>query len=75
MLTFVSCSAYYPKDGYVFNTQTKVQKQFINKVKTKGIDNALEWLKKIQGENEYSFPEKNHFKMERRRISLYCGSF
>ena len=41
----------------VFDTQTKYQRKFIAKVKNKGIDVALKWLKK-QGDKDFSIPNK-----------------
>ena len=44
--------------------QTEIQRTFINKVRVEGIDRALPWLKSVQGEREFSYPEKLVLKWE-----------
>ena len=47
---------YYPKDGYIFDTQTEIQKEFIRRITEDGIDAALTWLEPVKAETECSYP-------------------
>lgn len=46
----------FPEDGYVFDTNTPIQKKFINKIHTDGTENALEWLATVK-KGECSYPQ------------------
>ena len=45
-----------PHDGFVFDTHTDVQNEFINRIHTDGINSALEWLLPIKDGKEISYP-------------------
>ena len=54
----------YPPDGFVFDTHTPIQSEFIQKVGCDGIDNALTWLGEVKDNTERSYPEMLTFKWE-----------
>lgn len=53
----------FPPKGYVFDTHTKVQNEFIEKIEKGGIDSAIEWLKSFKN-SELSHPETLVFRWE-----------
>lgn len=57
-------NAIYPPDGFLFDTHTKVQAEFIGKIKGEGTENALLWLEPIKNGAELSKPEKLAFRWE-----------
>ena len=59
-----SCGAFFPPEGYVFDTYMDGQRIFIDKVRTEGIDAALDWLKREQGDLDFSCSKKLIFKFD-----------
>ena len=49
-------ASYFPPDGYVFNTHTAVVREFIGMVKSEGIEKAIEWMRSIEDESDFSHP-------------------
>ena len=46
----------HPCDGFVFDTHTDVQNEFINRIHCDGIDSALDWLLPVKDGKEISYP-------------------
>ena len=46
----------FPENGYVFDTHTPLQNEFIQRVETDGIDSAVKWLKSVKN-SELSHPQ------------------
>jgi len=47
----------FPSDGYLFNTHTAIQDNFIRIIHEQGIDTALDWLTTVKNDTERSHPE------------------
>ena len=54
----------YPPEGFVFDTHTHMQNEFIEKITSVGIDDALKWLEGVKGNLECSYPEVLTFSWE-----------
>lgn len=55
----------YPTDGYIFDTHTDVQREFIQRIKDFSTENALSWLSKVKNDRELSHPATLRFEWER----------
>ena len=55
--------SFFPPDGYVFDTHTDVQNDFIEKIEEEGIDSAIKWLKSFKN-SELSHPRDLTFKWD-----------
>lgn len=51
----------YPTDGCIIDTHTETQNTFIQMIKDKGIDEALEWLLPVKNDTECSHPTEIKF--------------
>lgn len=60
----------YPPDNFLFDTHTDVQNEFIEKIETLGIDDAIKWLKSIKS-CELSHPETLTFQWEGDRGDVF----
>ncbi|MBR5554158.1 MAG: tyrosine-protein phosphatase [Clostridia bacterium] len=60
----------YPTEGFVFDTHTDMQNEFIEKIRNHGIDDALNWLERVKNNKECSYPSELTFKWEG---SSECG--
>ena len=54
----------YPPEGFVFDTHTNIQNEFIEKITLSGIDNALTWLGSVKDDKECSYPQALTFEWE-----------
>jgi hypothetical protein len=54
----------FPKDGSIVDTYTSIQREFIDRIATCGIETALEWLLPIKDGMEISYPEAVDFLWE-----------
>lgn len=54
----------FPPEGFVFDTHTSVQNEFIKRINFSGIDDALLWLETVKGDTECSYPETLTFRWE-----------
>lgn len=50
------CVLWEGEKGFVFDTQTEIQKTFIAKIRAEGIDAALAWLKTVKDGKERTHP-------------------
>lgn len=50
----------FPPCGYVFDTHTPIQNEFIEKIEKEKIDNAVEWLQTVK-DSEMSYPQALKF--------------
>ena len=55
-VVLTGCSNYSPKEGAIVEMQTQEQRLFIEKVQQQGIDEAINWLRDVQGSQEFSYP-------------------
>lgn len=46
-----------PQDGYVFNTHTPIQKEYISRIHSSGTESALAWLATVKN-GECSYPQR-----------------
>lgn len=54
----------YPPEGFVFDTHTDIQNEFVEKINLCGIEDALIWLEKVKNNEECSHPETLVFSWE-----------
>ena len=54
----------FPQNGYVFDTHTQIQNEFIGIIEREGIDKALQWLRPLKDGSEYTYPESLTFVWE-----------
>lgn len=54
----------YPPQGFIFDTHTDIQNEFIERINLYGIEDALIWLEKTKNNKECSYPETLVFSWE-----------
>ncbi len=61
----------YPENGFLFDTHTEVQNEFIRRIADDGITEALKWLEPVKNNQEVSRPSVLTFRWEADRSALY----
>lgn len=54
----------FPTEGYIFDTHTSVQNEFIDRINKSNTEDALEWLLPVKNDCEISKPSMLEFKWE-----------
>ena len=61
----------FPADGYTFDTQTEIQKEFISKICTCGTDDAIRWLLPYKENTELTYPRALRFEWQANGSAQY----
>ncbi len=54
----------YPENGFLFDTHTELQNEFIRRIADCGITEALKWLEPVKNRQEVSQPSVLTFRWE-----------
>lgn len=53
-----------PEDGYLFDTHTEIQNEYIERIEKNGTENAIKWLKELDNDEDFSYPATLCFRWE-----------
>lgn len=62
---------FYPENGFVFDTHTEIQNEFIRRIGEDGIQEALVWLEPVKNNREVSRPAALEFRWEKDGTDVY----
>lgn len=62
---------FYPVNGFVFDTHTDIQNEFIKRIQAEGTECALEWLETVKNRQECSYPRSLLLSWEGETFSDY----